>query len=120
MTTYVCILSVNASGRYDPGLLFVLIQDEWISVDVATNDSKPSFVGNPLAISESRGSIWVARHDIESCGRIVGKAGFGGQGPPGAVGSYGDEAWTVVQKSKSDSGFVLDFFINFIYFQGFI
>jgi hypothetical protein len=64
--TYICILGVDASSRYDPGLLFVLIQDEWIGVDVATNDSEPSFVGDPLAVSESRGSIWVARHDIES------------------------------------------------------
>jgi len=64
--TNICILSFNASSRYDPGLLLVLVENMRIGVDVAVDDLEPGLVGDAVSVSEcGRTGIWVARHDME-------------------------------------------------------
>ena len=64
--TNICVLGLDTSCGYDPGLLFVLIKDMRISVDVTMDNSEPCLVGNAIPVSERRRTgIWVARHDME-------------------------------------------------------
>lgn len=64
--TNVCVLGFDTSGRYDPGLLFVFVENMGISVDVAVDDLEPGLVGDAISVSErGRTGIWVTRHDME-------------------------------------------------------
>ena len=64
-STHICVLSVDASGRYDPRTLFVLIDGKRICVDVALDDLETGLVCNAIAVSEGRvASILVSRHDM--------------------------------------------------------
>jgi len=78
--TNICILSFDTSGRYDPGLLFVLVENMRIGVDVAMDDLEPGLVGDAISVSESgRSGIWIARHDMER-GADEGEDGAEGVG----------------------------------------
>ena len=78
--TNVCILGFDTGGGYDPGLLFVLVEDMRISVDIALNDPEPGLVCDAISVSESgRAGIWVARHDME-WGEDKGRGGAEGVG----------------------------------------
>lgn len=77
--TNVCVLSFDTSGRYNPGLLLILVEDVRISVDVAMDDLEPRLVGDAISVSEcGRAGIWVARHDME-WGADEGRDGAGGR-----------------------------------------
>ena len=64
--TNICVLSFDTGGRYDSGLLLVLVENMRISVDVAVDDLESGLVGDAVSVSERGGTgIWVARHDME-------------------------------------------------------
>ena len=76
--TNICIVSFDTSGRYDPGLLLILVEDMRIGVDVAVDDLEPGLVGDAVSVSEGgRTGIRIARHDMEW---------GGGEGRDGAEG----------------------------------
>ena len=77
--TNICVFGFDTSGRYDPGLLLILVEDVRVSIDIAVDDLKPGLVGDAVSVSESgRTGIWVARHDMER-GADEGEDGAGGR-----------------------------------------
>jgi hypothetical protein len=63
--TYVGVLSVDTSGRYNPRLLLILFETERIGFNIAVDDLKACLVGNPVPIAE-RARIVIAGHIIEN------------------------------------------------------
>ena len=53
-STHVCVLSVDAGGRDDPCALLVLVENDWIRIDVALDDLEACLVCDPIAVSERR------------------------------------------------------------------
>ena len=64
---HIGVLCVDTSGRHNSSLLIVLIEDEWIGIDVADNDPEPGLVSDSVAIAEGRGAqVEVTGHIMEA------------------------------------------------------
>lgn len=53
-STYICVLSVDAGGRDDPCALLILVEDDWIGIDVPPDDLEAGLVCDTIPVSEGR------------------------------------------------------------------
>ena len=58
--THVCVLSVDASSRDNPGLLLIFIEDNRVGIDALLEDLEAGLVGDAVAVAKGRGACMLS------------------------------------------------------------